>query len=55
MCGIHEEVEQMTTLLTVLGLLSLLAIGVVLMFRHDRREAEQMRELGRDRARAGQP
>ena len=38
----------MTTLLTVLGLLSLLAIGVVLMFRHDRREARRMRDLGRN-------
>ena len=45
----------MTTLLTALGLLSLLAIGVVLMFRNDRREAARMRELGNHRASAGRP
>ncbi len=37
----------MTTLLTVTGLLSLLAIGVVLMLQHDRREAKRMKDLGR--------
>ena len=37
----------MVTLLTMLGLLALLAVGVFLMFRHDRREAERMRHLGR--------
>ena len=37
----------MVTLLTMLGLVALLAIGVFLMFRHDRREAARMRQLGR--------
>ncbi len=36
----------MITLLTVTGLLSLLAIGVVLMLQHDRREAKRMKNLG---------
>ncbi len=39
----------MTALLTVLGLLGLLAIGVVLMFQNDRREAKSMKDLGRHR------
>ncbi len=39
----------MITLLTVTGLLSLLAIGVVLMLQRDRREAKRMKDLGRHR------
>ncbi len=38
----------MTTVLTVFGLLSLLAICVALMLLHDRREARRTRELGRN-------
>ncbi len=36
----------MTILLTVTGLVSLLTIAVVLMLRHDRREAKRMKDLG---------
>ena len=37
----------MTTLLTVLGLVSVMAIGVGSMLKHDRREAERRKDLGR--------